>query len=89
MKGPLSEEMDQLCRWFPRVYPQWNLSVHYKWRGGQRKEHCYSLVINHHGTQRVLPFNVPEAWFEDPTMEESLRDAVLNRLQLKTIQEVG
>lgn len=89
MKGPLAEEMDQMARWFSRVYPLWNLTVHYKWRGGKVREHQYSLVISHHGKQRVLPFNVPEAWFEDPSMEQELRDAVLNRLQLKTIQEVG
>lgn len=89
MKGPLAEEMDGMMRWFVRVYPQWNLSIHYKWRGGKVKEHQYAMVITHHGKQRVYPFHVPEAWFDNPEMEEKLRENVLQRLQMKMIQEVG
>lgn len=85
-RGPLDSEMDTFQRWFDRVYPQWQLIIHYKWH---QKEHKYVLELNHHGKNVGLPFSVPDAWFDDPNMEESLREEVVSRLQNKTIQEIG
>lgn len=84
-RGPLDEEMDILQRWFDRVYPQHKMLIHYKWHQG---EHKYVLELKH---KRLvgLPFSVPEAWFDDPVMEQELRDSVVQRLQMKTIQEIG
>jgi hypothetical protein len=85
-RGPLDEEMDQLEKWFSGVYPQWQLIIHYKWKDN---EHRYILEMNHHGKNVGMPFSVPDAWFEDPEMEATLREEVLQRLQRKTMQEIG
>jgi hypothetical protein len=87
MRGPLAEEMDAVMRWFSRVYPQWNLSIHYKW-SREFQEHGYFLELNHR-TKKTLPFSVPQAWFEDPDMEQRLRESCVPRLCQLTIQEVG
>lgn len=83
MKGFLEEEMDQLVKWFARVYPQHKMTVHYKWK---TPEHHYYIEINHteKGTH-IMPLVVPDAWFNDPEMEGLLHQKALERLQKKTM----
>lgn len=85
--GFLGEEVDLFVRWFKGVYPQHKLTVHYKW---QSPEHKYYFEIKRaEGSTRVLPLVIPDAWFEDPEMEKALHENFLQRMQTKTIQDLG
>lgn len=84
----LKEQMEELHKWFARLYPTHTMKIYTKWnKEKQREEYIVDLFFN--ATSRSLPFQVPAAALELMDVRVRIKEKWVGFMQSQIIKTIG